>query len=142
MEIFDGVGGRRPLPRLPRELRKAIATYVAIHAPRGRRKWAEERWGLTSDQARSVCDGTASLSTLQVIFKHPNGGWALLIPVMGAVIGQELDDFIQDERKRHVEDALRSDALGRDLRALAPGGPGAASELASAPDRSWRARSG
>lgn len=142
MENLGRVGENRPFSRLPRELRQAVAAYVAINAPRGRRKWVEDRFDLSPDQARSVCDGTASISTLERVFRHPNGRWALLIPIMGAVVGQELDDFIKDERKRHVEDAHRSRALGRDLRALAPSGGRAARELAAAPERSWKSRGG
>ena len=142
MEILGRDGERRPLLPLTRATRDALARYVAISAPRGRRSWAEREWDLTPDQARAVVEATASAATIDQIWKHPNGGWAVLLPVMGAVIGQELDDFIKSERKKHVEHARRSNALGRDLRALAAGRPRPAAELADAAGRRRRSRGG
>lgn len=142
MEILGRDGERCPILPLTRATRDALARYVAISAPNGRRKWAEAEWDLTPDQARAVVEATASAATIDHIWKHPNGGWAVLLPVMGAVIGQELDDFIKSERKKHAEQARRSNALGRDLRALAAGRTRFSSELAAPPDQRRRARRG
>ncbi|HEY9219515.1 MAG TPA: hypothetical protein VIO94_15820 [Phenylobacterium sp.] len=97
MEILGRDGGKFPFSRATRE---ALSRYVTSMAPTGRRKWVEQQWDLTSDQARSVIEGTASAATLDMIWKHRRGGWAVLLPVMGAVIGHSFEDFISNEQER------------------------------------------
>ncbi|MFZ5669094.1 MAG: hypothetical protein ACOY4K_06345 [Pseudomonadota bacterium] len=131
MEILGRDGENLPILQLTRATRDALAAYTLRRWPTGRRKAIEREWGLSSDQARSVMEATASASTIDVIWKHPNGGWAVLLPVMGSVVGQGLDDFIATEKARHA--AARKDleareqrlvALARDLPPLAPLGGG------------------
>lgn len=116
---------------LDRATRDALATYANLRWPTGAAKHAAKEWGLTLDEGRGVVSGRTSQATLDRILKHPNGGWSVALPVLGAVIGHGLDHFLQAERARHVELARRNRALVRDLRA----GPGdrrlPAAELAS-----------
>lgn len=119
MEILGPDGENYPSLMLARATRDALARYCEIMAPRGRRKWVEARFDLTPEEARSVCEAAASATTIDKVWKHPNGGWAVLVPVMGAVIGHGIDAYLQNERKHHVQRAARARALVRDLRPLA-----------------------
>jgi hypothetical protein len=49
--------------------------------------------------------------------------------MMGAVIGQSIDDFHQNERKAHAEQARRHGAMVRDLRPVSSSRNGTRSEL-------------
>lgn len=100
MEILGRGGESCPKIPLTRATREALSRYVTAMAPTGRRKWAEDQWDLTPDQARAVIEGTASAATVDKIWKHKNGGWAVLLPVMGAVIGHSFEDFITQEQER------------------------------------------
>jgi hypothetical protein len=118
MEILGSDGAGRPILSLERATRDALAKYTALRWPVGRRKAVEREWTLTVDEARAVCEGTAGTATIDKIWKHKNGGWIVAFPVLGAVIGQDADDFLLAMRRKHVELARRSGAVVRDLRAL------------------------
>lgn len=128
MEILGSVGEKLPMFPLDRT-RDALASFVQVRWPVGRRKAVAKEWGLSADEARSICEASASQATLDKVWRHERGGWAVAIPVLGAVIGMGLDDFIATQRSRHVEHARRSRALVRDLRALASDRPDALREL-------------
>jgi hypothetical protein len=100
MEILGRNGESCPKIPATRATREALARYVCAMAPTSRRKWAEDQWDLTPDQARAVIEGTASTATIDKIWKHENGGWAVLLPVMGAVIGHSFEDFVSKEQER------------------------------------------
>lgn len=134
MEILGSVGGSRPNALQLRATRDALSKYCELRWPRGRRKAVEAEWELTADEARSVCEGVAGATTIEKIWKHPLGGWAVALPVMASVIGHSVDEFLIAERRKHVETAQRHRALVRDLRALAPDRGDTASELGARRD--------
>lgn len=111
MEILGGNGVSRPTLTLTRHTRDALAKYCELRWPLNRRRHVQREWGLSPDQARAVCEATASASTIDHIWKHKNGGWAVLLPVLGAVIGESLDQHLEAERKAHIERAQRLGAL-------------------------------
>lgn len=117
MEILGRDGAFYPTLPLTRQTRDALAKYCELRWPRGRRNAVEKEWNLTPEQARSVCEGTASATTIDRIWKHKNGGWAVAFPVLGAVIDQTADQFIEHQRRIHLEAASRLRGLGRDYRA-------------------------
>lgn len=117
MEILHGKREVQHSFGLDRLTRDALAAYARLRWPSGAAKHAAREWGLSVDEARGVVAARASLATIDRIWKHPAGGWAVLFPVMGAVIGQTAEDFLQHERKRHAELARRHGTLVRDLRA-------------------------
>lgn len=119
MEILGSDGEKFPNPSLglTRQSRDALARYCELRWPTGRRKSVAVEWNLTPDEARSVCEATASASTIDKVWKHPNGGWNVALVVLAAVIGHGLEDAITNEKKRHEELARRHGALARDLRA-------------------------
>jgi hypothetical protein len=139
MEIRHNEAAARPLFGGDLFSREALQGYVRIRWPANTAKHAAREWQLTLDEAKGLVAGRASQATLDKIWKHRNGGWAVALPVIGAVIGHGVDDFLQNERRTHVELARRSGALVRDLRSFDPVRPGGAVELASPAHRERRA---
>lgn len=121
--IFSNDGAKSPVLQLDRATAEALAVFVQQSFPaQGRRKAVARTWDLRDDEARSVIDGQASKATLDRIWKHPAGGWRVILPVMGAVVGQTADAFILQEKERlaHERDqAEREEArLGEMARAF------------------------
>lgn len=119
-EILGSGGASYPSMPLTRQTRDAFAKYVELRWPVARRKRVEAEWGLTPDEARAVCEAKASATTIDKVFKHKNGGWAVIIPVLGAVVGTSLDQHIENERRVHAE---RAETLGEVVRSLRFGRP-------------------
>lgn len=101
---------------LDKATRDALALYVRGRWPFHTAKMASREWDLSLDEARGLVAARTSLSTMDRIWKHKNGGWSVLLPVMGAVIGESLDQHIQKQREDHAQQDRRRDALLRDLR--------------------------
>jgi hypothetical protein len=95
MTILGRDGEFRPILGLQRSTADALSVYCAQRWPVGRRKAIESEWGLTPDQARSVMEATASKTTIDDIWQHPRGGWDVMIPVMGAVIGRHHHEHLR-----------------------------------------------
>lgn len=107
---------------LDQRRRDALANFAEIEAAAAGvppQRWVRQRWGLKDYEAKDLLKGNASEPVWERILKHENGGWAVALPILGAVIGHGIEDFLQEQRKRHVEIARRSGALVRDLRASA-----------------------
>ncbi len=109
---------------LDQRRRDALANY-AEHEARAAgvplQTWVRNTWGLKDYEAKDLIKGNASETVWERILKqrdNPHGGWAVALPVIGAVIGLDLDEAIKTERRKHVELARRGGALGRDLRAV------------------------
>jgi len=121
---FDG----QNLP-LQRDLRDALATYARLTWPRDTAKHAARAWGIPRTTAANILKGHASASTITHVMRA--GGWNVALVVVGAVIGQGLDTFIQHERERlqhererHQFQDARLAAMARDLAAVVPLGAG------------------
>lgn len=132
MTIYSNDGDFLPRLGLDRSMADALAIYVQQTFPAlGRRKAVAKEWGLGTEEARTVIEGRPSKATLDRIWKHPNGGWHVIIPVMGAVVGQSVDAFIIREREKSAherrtfeEREARLDQMARDLRVVVPLGLG------------------
>ncbi len=139
MTVFSKDGDFLPRLGLDRSIADALAVYVQqSFPPLGRRKAVATEWGLGTEEARTVIEGRPSKATLDRIFKHPNGGWRVILPVMGAVVGQSADAFILAEQKRLANERheyeVREARLGqmaRDLRAVVSLAHGGSSERPS-----------
>lgn len=118
MEIRDSFGENLPGFGLDRT-RDALSKYAEIRWPHGRRKAVRIEWDLNEDEARSVCTGRASWQTFDKIVRHRNGGWPVLFAVFGALLDETADQFINNERRRHVERAQTLRAVARDIRTVA-----------------------
>lgn len=88
--------GQRSLG-LDRASRDALATFCRAEWPTNAAKNAAREWDLSLDEARGVVAGRASQATVDKIYKHPNGGWRVVLPVLGSVIGHGVDAFFRQQ---------------------------------------------
>lgn len=111
---------------LDQRRRDALMTYAqqaADAAGTPRQTWCRKVWGLTDYEAKHLLKGDASEVVWERILKmrgSPHGGWRVALPVLGAVIGEDFEDHLQSERRRHADHVARTDALASDLAALNP----------------------
>jgi len=98
MDIIGRGRGDRPILGLNRPTKEALAIYCARRWPTGRRKAVEAEFGLTPEQARSVIEGNPSTRTLDDVWRA--GGWNVILPVLGAVVGHGVGDFFSQEAAR------------------------------------------
>ncbi len=115
--ILTNLGTSLPLDRRRKD---ALATWARKACGDGKSKptWLMARFELKEYEAKDLLKGNASEAVWERIVKHPNGGWKVVIPVMGAVIGLSLDDFIASEieelrHERTELEALERSAQGR-----------------------------
>src|SRR5690606_30059104 len=94
--ILTDFGAKFPLDR---QRRDALASYArkAAGDARSKQQWVQKTWDLKDYEAKDLLKGNTSEAVWERIIKHRNGGWRVVIPVMGAVIGQSLDEFIASE---------------------------------------------
>lgn len=131
MEILGSDGAGRPTLPLQRATREALKRYVELRWPVGRRKSVSIEWDLTNDEARAICEGNPSPTTIDKVWHHPRGGWRVGLPVMGAVFGLALDDFLAAEMEE-IDRASNWRAARRATLALVEsriGAPGAVDDL-------------
>jgi hypothetical protein len=108
---------------LDQRRRDALAHYAQIEAAAAGmppQRWVRQTWDFKDYEAKDLLKGNASEPMWERILKHKNGGWGVALPILGAVIGVGIEDFLLDQRKRHADLARRHGALVRDLRAGAP----------------------
>lgn len=110
-EIMDL--GRQNLP-LARDLREAVAIYAKRTWPVNTAVHAARAWGISKDTARNVLRLAASDTTITTILRA--GGWQLALAVIGATIGQTLEDHLERERNAHEAHAERLGALAAHIR--------------------------
>lgn len=140
LEIMGRDRADRAILGLDRPTREALKIYCERRWPVGRRKAIEREWGLSPDQARGVMDGTPSTSTIDTVWKR--GGWAVVLPILGAVIGHGVGEFFAEEAERAREEAelaqREADALAQAehiaQRSFAPRMAGAGADLVAGLD--------
>lgn len=108
MNILGSDGVKQPTLALDVEWDTALAIYCERRWPVGRRKAIEREWDLSVDDARSVVEGKASKRILSKIWKHPRGGWAVALPIMGAVIGQPVSTFFREQNLKAAREAANA----------------------------------
>jgi len=102
--------GGQILP-LARDIRDALSTYARRTWPRDTAKHAARAWKIPKDTAANILKGHASAATLTHVLRE--GGWGLAHAVVGAVIGQSFEGWLNEERgriareRRHAEDQER-----------------------------------
>jgi hypothetical protein len=109
---------------LDQRRRDALAAYARAQHQRtqtrhGAQAWAEAQWDLTDYEAKHLLKGNASEAVWERIVKHPNGGWAVVIPVMGAVIGMSLEAYIEEQAEGARRERAEWEATEQRLAALA-----------------------
>jgi hypothetical protein len=98
-----------------RDFREALAIYARRTWPLHTSVHAAKAWGIDKTTAKNLLKGHASDATITRVLRA--GGWSMALPVLGAVIGQTAEQYLEDERRKHVELARRNGALVTDLRA-------------------------
>lgn len=111
---------------LDRATRDALAEYARLRWPTNAAKMAAREWDLTLDEARGLVAGRASAATIDRVWKARNGGWRIIIPVLGAVVGRQLDTFLDAElaeldREHNLRAARRATLATLESRIGAPG---------------------
>lgn len=116
------------------DLREALANYARRTWPTNTSGHMAKAWGISKDTAKNILKGHASDATVTRIIRA--GGWALVLPVMGAVIGQPVDAFFRQQLKvaaREAERAVEHEELARAAYRRLEGDPPRAGE----DRRSW-----
>ena len=141
MDISTRRGTVLPLDQRRRDALANYARLAAEDAGMPPQAFARKVWGFKEYEAKDLLRGNASEALWERIVKskHPeHGGWKVVLPVLGAMIGETVEDFLQNERRKHVELARRSRALVRDLRAIDPVRPDRGSGLDTSANRERR----
>ncbi len=120
MDVRHENGAGLPSLGLDRATRDGLAAYARLTWPGGTAKSVAREWDLSIDEARGLVAGRASQTTVDKVWKHPRGGWGVILPVLGAVVGHGADVFLQSQRAKHADLARRHGALVRDMRTRAP----------------------
>ncbi len=121
MDISTRRGTVLPLDRRRRDALAEYARMAAQDAGVPPQTFVRQTWRMKDYEAKDLLKGNASEALWERVVKsnHPeHGGWKVVLPVLGAMIGETVEDFLQNERRKHVELARRSGALVRDLRAV------------------------
>lgn len=100
-----------------RDLREALAIYARRRWPRDRSGHMAQTFKITKDTAANVLKGHASDATVTAILRA--GGWPLALAVVGATIGESLDQFIDSERERLAHERSECERQERRMVALA-----------------------
>lgn len=136
MEIRHTEAASCPLFALDMGLRDALSAYARHQWPTHTAKMAAREWDLTLDEAKGLIAGRTSVATLEKIMKHPRGRLAVFIPVICAMTGESIHQFVaeqkkraQNEKERYAANAARFGSLARDL-----------PSLLDSPDRSFARR--
>lgn len=121
--ILTDFGAKLPLDQRRRE---ALALYARAKHQRtqtrwGAQAWVEQEWGLKDYEAKDLLKGNASEAVWERIVKHPNGGWQVVIPVMGAVIGLSLEAHIEKQAEEARLARAQWEARERYIAALSSG---------------------
>jgi len=117
-----------------RDLREALAVYARRQWPTNTSGHAAKAWGLPKTTMTNLLKGHASDATVTAVIRA--GGWPLALAVVGATIGESLDEFINKEQERlrherraYEEREARLGEMARHMRARAGLGGGGSPEL-------------
>lgn len=89
-----------------RDLREALAIYARRTWPTNTSGHAAKAWGIPKTTATNLLKGHASDATVTRIIRA--GGWALALPVIGAVIGEPVHAFFREQMRGAAKQAERA----------------------------------
>lgn len=89
-----------------RDLREALAVYARRTWPLNTSVHAARAWGIPKTTAANLLKGHASDATVTRIIR--SGGWALALPVIGAVIGEPVHAFFREQMRQAAKEADRA----------------------------------
>jgi hypothetical protein len=99
MEIMTDCGQSLPFAR---DLREALGLYARRTWPLNTSGHAAKAWGIDKATAANLLKGHASDTTITRILRA--NGWSMAIPVLGAVIGQSLEDHVTNEIRKVADE--------------------------------------
>ncbi|MCR5876955.1 hypothetical protein [Phenylobacterium sp. J367] len=116
MDEITSLGGTiLPLNRRRRDALMVFASRSAAKADKAPQAWVRETWDLETYEAKDLLKGNASEAVWEKIIRHRNGGWRVVLPIMGSVIGHSLEDFIEAERRELEHEAQARERRAREL---------------------------
>jgi hypothetical protein len=88
---------------LDQRRRDALANYAEIAADQAGiplQRWVRETWSLKDYEAKDLIRGNASEAVWERILKQrgPHGGWRIALPILGAVIGEDIAEHFANEK--------------------------------------------
>lgn len=97
---------------LDRRRRDALATYAELaarEAGQPLQKWVRETWRLKDYEAKDLIKGNASETIWERILKMrgPHCGWRVALPILGAVIGEDIAEHIASEKQKVAHERAR-----------------------------------
>lgn len=100
---------------LDQRRRDALANYAEIAAAQAGtpvQTWVRKTWKLKDYEAKDLIRGNASETIWERILKlrGPHCGWQVAIPILGAVIGEDLADHFAAEQRQVANERARFEA--------------------------------
>lgn len=114
LTVADVMTNRGQILPLSRDLREAVARYAKMAWPAKTSGHVAHAWGLDHETARNLLKGHASDATLTKVFR--NGGWQVASAVLGAVIGETYEAFIEKELEEIADERRRLEDIERAAR--------------------------
>lgn len=105
--ILTDFGTKLPLNRRRRDALAAVAKAMAGDA-RSKQLFIERLWDLKDYEAKDLLKGNSSEAVWERIAIHPNGGWPVILPVFGAMLGQPIQAFFHQQSERLAHEAEQS----------------------------------
>jgi hypothetical protein len=102
-------GAILPLDQRRRDALAEYAQQAAAEAGVPLQTWVRETWRLQVYEAKDLIRGNASEPVWERILKGqgPHTGWAVAIPILGAVIGQDIAEHFATERQQVAHERAR-----------------------------------
>lgn len=110
LEIMTNDGQDLPLPR---DIRDALAVFARKQWPTNTAKQMARTWKIAPTTATNILKGHASATTLTHVMRI--GGWGVVVPVLGAVIGQSFERWLNEEQGRLARERIKLEAQERRL---------------------------
>lgn len=108
---------------LDRRRRDALVTYAETAADEAGipvQTWVRETWGLKPYEAKHLLRGNASETVWERILKQrgPHGGWRVALPILGAIIGEDIADHFANEKAQVAHERAKFQAREAQVAAL------------------------
>lgn len=114
IQIMTDDGQNLPLAR---DVRDALSAWAKREWPNNTAKRAAKAWGVSHSTAVNILKGHASASTLTHVLRK--GGWGMAHAVIGAVIGESFEGWLNQEQGRLARARREHEAQEARLVALA-----------------------
>lgn len=104
--IITRRGAILPLDQRRRDALANYAEIAAADAGQPLQTWVRITWGLKEYEAKDLIRGNASETVWERILKRrgPHCGWAVAIPILGAVIGHDIADHFANEKAQVADE--------------------------------------